>query len=299
MKSLLFASLHFRRLLFIFCLFSIFTVSCKKEEHREIRDLKFPIYTYYVPEGAKIQLYIQDGNQQYTLKAGDKSLIETTLLATELPAGYIQVKGLKKGSTELTVTDDVTGQEAHLNIHVVDPFLVMKVNDLIPGIFGSKSLNSFNSIRDKLAEAKYNGDFFSNGEIVILRRNPDKQFLVFRNEEDLERGVIYKSGIYKLDLSSGSSNKFVLTFGGSGKTIDFIIHPETTSHTILSDFSKNKLAGPEEFNPQNPYPHVYLTRDFTDEFQLIDSDLERVELSQAMFTYPYFLPMKFAEGILE
>lgn len=32
------------------------------------------------------------------------------------------------------------------------------------------------------------------------------------------------------------------------------------------------------FNPQNPYPHVYLTKDFTKEFQLIDADIERVEL---------------------
>ena len=300
MKLLPYSSVPYLRLILIFSFFSFITVSCKKEKHVEIKDLKFPQSTYYVPEGSEIQLYIQDGNRKYTVNAGDGSLIETTVLATELPAGYIQLKGLKKGSTELTVTDEITGQEAHLDIHVVDPFFVMKVNDLIPGIFGSKSLSNFNSIRDKLkAEPKYNSDFFRNGEIVILRRNANEQFLVFRNEAELERGVIYKSGNYNLDLTGNSSSKLTFTFGESNKTIEFLIHPETTSYSILLDFSKNKLAGPGQFNPQNPYPYVYLTKDFTKEFQLIDADLERVELSQAMFTYPYFLPMKFADGILK
>lgn len=146
---------------------------------------------------------------------------------------------------------------------------------------------------------KYNSDFFRNGEIVVLRGNLDAQFLVFSNEADLEKGIVGKSGTYKLDLNTGGSNKFVLTFDGSNKTIEFLIHPETISHSILYAFSKNKLAGPDQFDPQNPYPYINLAKDFTNEFQLIDPNLERVDLSQAMLTYPYFLPMKFAEGILK
>lgn len=299
MKLLPYSSFPHLRLILIFSFFSLITVSCKKEKQEEIKDLKFPQSIYYIPEGSEIELYIQDGNRKYTVNAGDGSLIETTVLATEWPAGYIHLKGLKKGSTELTVTDEVTGQKAHLDIHVVDPFFVMKVTDLIPGILGSP-LSNVKSIRDKLkTDPKYNSDFFKNGEIVILRRSTDEQFLVFRNEEDLERGVIYKSGNYNLDLTGNSSSKLTFTFDESNKTIEFLIHPETTSYSILLDFSKNKLAGPGQFNPQNPYPYVYLTKDFTKEFQLIDADLERVELSQGMFTYPYFLPMKFADGILK
>jgi len=300
MKLLPCSSFHYLRLTLALSLFSLITISCKKEKQVEIKDLKFGLYTYYVPKGNEISLYIQTGNQKYAVKAADQSLIETTVKDTDWPAGYIYVKGLKKGSTQVTVKDEVSGQEALLNIHVVDPFFVMKVTDLIPGILGPKSLSNFNSIREKLkTEPKYNSDFFRNGEIVILRRNPEQQFLVFRNEGDLEKGVIYKSGNYNLDLTGNSSSKLAFTFDDSNKTIEFLIHPETTSYSILLDFSKNKLAGPAQFNPQNPYPYVYLAKDFTKEFQVTDPDLERVELSQGMSTYPYFLPMKIAEGILK
>ena len=298
MKLLPHSKLNFL-LILTFALFSLITLSCRKEKQVEIKDLKFPVYTYYVPKGNEILLSIQSGNQKYSVKAEDQSLIETTVKNTDWPAGSIYVKGVKNGSTQFTVKDEVSGQQALLNIHVVDPFFVMKVTDLIPGVLGSP-LSNVKLVREKLkAEPKYNSDFFSNGEIVVLRRNADQQFLVFRNEEDLEKGVIYKSGNYNLDLTGNSSSKLAFTFDDSNKTIEFLIHPETTSYSILLDFSKNKLAGPAQFNPQNPYPYVYLAKDFTKEFQVTDPDLERVELSQGMSTYPYFLPMKIAEGILK
>lgn len=262
-------------------------------------DLKFPLHTYYIPKGNEISLSIQTGNQKYSVKAADPSLIETTVTNEDWPAGTIYVKGLKNGSTKFTVKDEVSGQEALLDIHVVDPFFVMKVTDLIPGVVGSP-LSNVTSIREKLkAEPKYNSEFFGNGEILILRRNSDQQFLVFKNEEDVEKGLVYKSGNYSLDLTDDSPGKLTFNFAGGNTPVEFLIHPETTSYAILLDFSKNKLAGPAQFNPQNPYPYIYLAKDFTKEFQVIDPDLERVELSQGMFTYPYFLPIKFAEGILK
>lgn len=85
MKLLELLSRHYLRLIFSFVLLSVITVSCKKENEVQIMNLKFPLYTYYVSEGAEVKLYIQSGNQKYAVQVGDDKLkgIELILPKTE------------------------------------------------------------------------------------------------------------------------------------------------------------------------------------------------------------------------
>src|SRR5690606_34644224 len=118
------------RFILAFVLFSTFMISCKKDKSVVIEDLKFPLETYYVSEGGEISLHINSGNQKYSLSVSDDELIQTNVNPTDWPVGSIQVRGLKKGSTQLTVKDEVSSQEVILQIHVVDPYLVMKTFSL-------------------------------------------------------------------------------------------------------------------------------------------------------------------------
>ncbi len=114
--------------LIVACLFfPLIFLSCKKDKAVEISDLKFPLDTYYVPVGGELSIDVQQGNQKYTVSAKDDKLLQTTIQTANPPAGNLRISGLKKGNTQLTVRDEVTGQSAVLQIHVVDPYLVLKI----------------------------------------------------------------------------------------------------------------------------------------------------------------------------
>src|SRR5690606_37277093 len=131
--------------------------------------------------------------------------------------------GLKKGSTQLTVKDEVSSQEVILQIHVVDPYLVMKAFSLIPLIEGA-DYETDQAIRNKIKNESQNFAEFKEGEVLILQRNEDHKFLVFKNEEDVEKGVIHKSGNYTLSFDFGGPNRLVLDYDDTEDLVEFPIH---------------------------------------------------------------------------
>ena len=144
------------------CVFiTLFILSCKKDTPIEIKDLAFPADTYYVPLGGEIFISINQGNNRYKLDVTNDALIESETFVDAEPANArIYVSGLKKGSTELTVTDKVSQQKKTLTIHVVDPFLVMKVSEAVGGVMADPRIPAATQalIRD---EAKSFGPFHS------------------------------------------------------------------------------------------------------------------------------------------
>src|SRR5690606_6140434 len=132
----------------------------------------------------EIFISINQGNNRYKLDVTNDALIESETFVDAEPANArIYVSGLKKGSTELTVTDKVSQQKKTLTIHVVDPFLVMKVSEAVGGVMADPRIPAATQalIRD---EAKSFGPFHSR-KVLILQHNAARRFLVFDDPGNL------------------------------------------------------------------------------------------------------------------
>jgi hypothetical protein len=273
----------------------IFVSSCKREKEPETLDLKFQLESYYVTSGNEISIDIQRGNNSYSIQSPGDDTFAAVINEDAWPSGNIHIKGLKKGNSTLIIRDEVTGQKKELNIHVVAPYLAMKAIGLISGVLGAP-YGKDNAIRKEVKEgAAFNADFFGKNELLVLQGN---NFLVFGNEDDLANGKILTSGSYGISFD-GNFGHLLLTYADNKRTVDFRIPEGTSSYSILKNFSKGILAGPKDFNPQNPYPHLYLSKDFTADFQKTYPEIERVDLTEEMYLYPYFHHLKIAHGILD
>ncbi|UQA75493.1 hypothetical protein K2F45_00320 [Sphingobacterium siyangense] len=273
----------------------IFVSSCKKEKQPETQDLKFQLESYYVTSGNEISIDIQTGNNRYSIQSPDDNNFVVDINEDAWPSGNIHIKGLNKGHSTLIIRDEITGQKKELNIHVVAPYLTMRAIGLISGVLGAP-YGKDNAIRKEVKEgAAYNVDFFGKDELLVLQGG---NFLVFGNENDLANGEVLTSGSYRISFE-GELGHLLLSYGDNKRTVDFRIPEGTSSYSILKNFSNGILAGPKDFNPQNPYPHLYLSKDFTADFQKAYPEIERVDLTEEMYLYPYFHHLKIAQGILD
>lgn len=108
--------------LFFSLLLSCVLLSCdKKEKEPEIQHLYIGNSSYSVGVKASNYIPIYSGNKSYTLTPGDASIFK----AEYRPAtgsydrtGDIRIEGSKKGTTTLTVKDNVSGETAVLDITV-------------------------------------------------------------------------------------------------------------------------------------------------------------------------------------
>lgn len=272
----------------------IFVSSCKKEKQPDTHDLKFQLESYYVTSGNEISIDIQTGNNKYSIQSPEDDNFVANINEDAWPSGNIHIKGLKKGNSTLIIRDEVTGQKKELKIHVVAPYLAMKAIGLISGVLGAP-YGKDNDIRKEVKEgAAFNADFFGKDELLVLQGG---NFLVFGNEDDLAKGKILTSGSYWINFG-GNLGHLIPTYGDNKRTVDFRIPEGTSSYSILKNFSNGIIAGPKDFNPQNPYPHLYFSKDFTVDFQKTYPQIERVDLTEEMYLYPYFHHLKIAQGIL-
>lgn len=310
---------HPALLITIILFLAVFMTSCKKETI-EIKDLKFPLSTYYVSEGGEISLYINSGNLNYSLAIADNELIQAKSTPTDWPAGTIQVKGLKKGSTTLTVKDKLTAQEATLQIHVVDPYLVIRAAHFTPQIEGGDSKTK-QAIRDEIINKQALFATFEEGNILVLQRNADQQFYIFKNEDDVAKGKIHQQGTYTLDFYYGAAQRLTLNYIDSEETDEFTVQANGEENfTKLFDFAmgqafankagKNFTASEKQVNKDlktgniqgtSPAIHYsfYLTNDFTPYFHANYAEVKRVEIHHAMqFPHPG-QHLSFDENILK
>ncbi|MFC3196456.1 hypothetical protein ACFOET_02395 [Parapedobacter deserti] len=215
------------------CVFlALIALSCKKEKPVEIADLTFAADTYFVPSGGEIFIRINQGNNKYTLDVADDALIQLRTDLDHWPVdARIYVSGLKKGSTELTVTDEVSGRQETLHIHVVDPFLVIRVGGPIPGILVDQRMpgDTQDAIRK---EAKSFGPF-QLGEFLVLQHIAEQRFYVFDNpgnlnteSKTLNASNVKYAGTYEFGVTHDSSPF------DEGEIRQLILHPEDGGEPI-------------------------------------------------------------------
>lgn len=304
-------NVHFL-IIYVFLLVSL--TACKKETPVKVVDLKIPLTTYYIPEGSEISIGINSGNNRYTLSNEDEGIMLANYSGTYSESGSIRIQGLKKGSTVLTVKDDMNGQEVRLDIHVVDPFLVVRAGNVVGNVTGVDS-ETGSAIRSKLCELAA----FEAGEILLLHRNTDFQYFVFKHEEDLKNGIVNRSGHYALNFSYGGPNRLILHDTETDDAMELIIQAQAgTAFSTLLEFSREKQGSSAQMaasdqrkpssgliaeNTQNTSPTITVDfivyNDLTEAFREDYSDIESVESFQAMLLLPFYQHLAIGEGILK
>ncbi|MBK1439849.1 hypothetical protein JHJ32_07630 [Parapedobacter sp. ISTM3] len=305
-------------LLWVFLALSI--LSCKKEKPVETEDLEFIQETYYISEGDYVNVLIANGNKEYSLSGFDEELIVPMVSVTDFPAGAIYINALKKGTTDIMVKDDISGQAAKLTIHVVDPFLAMEVSDIVP-IIKDEEYETGQAIRDKIRTEPQSFFDFETREVLVLQQNADNQFWLFKNEEDAVRGNIHKSGEFTIRFSYGGPNRLQLKYDGSEEAVEYDLYtPDQTAISTLLRWSQNSGAenntekaqssalrlslGSERAevrqntSPVDNNPQLFLIKDFTSFFKESYPTVERVDLFQSMRIYERSRYLKIADGIL-
>lgn len=287
----------------------------------EVKDLEFTQETYYIPEGDHATVYVASGNQQYSLSGFDEAIISPAVSNTDFPAGVIYITGLKKGKTEMTVKDEVSGQEVQLTIHVVDPFLVMEASDVFPMIKDQND-ETARAIWEHVRTEPQGFFGFETREVLVLQQNADNRFWVFKNGEDAARGITHKSGKFTLTFSYGGPNRLRLDYEDSDEPIEYALftphqpafssllrwaqNGDAENSTVKNQSNALKAASigspsaemPQNTSPVDNSPQLFLIKDFTSFFKESYPTVERVELFQRMRFYGQRQHLKIAEGIL-
>lgn len=191
------------------------------------------------------------GNKKYSLSGFDEDIIAPMVSAADFPWGAIYINALKKGHTDITVKDDISGQEVKLTIHVVDPFVAMEAGDLFPRI-ENEDFEIYQAVRNTIAAAPLNFFDLEAREILILQQNAGSQFWTFKNAEDAARGTVHKSGKFNVTFSYGGPNRLRLEYEDSEEPVEYALFaPDQDVFSSLLRFSQDGWASTHAANDRS------------------------------------------------
>lgn len=202
--------LIFSRFIAISCIILI-CLSCKKDEKEYYPELVFPVDTYYVSQGADLRVYIQQGNGVYDITTADADILEFKKDEQFWPAGAITIKGLKKGSTTLTVNDIGNNKSVALTVYVVDPFLMLQIGSPIPQFKWKEGViqneDKANEIRNEIL--KFNN--FEPQNILILKSGTSTEYLLFKDINHIQPSHAIGEGSFVFSTNLSSEPLLTLT----------------------------------------------------------------------------------------
>ena len=283
-----------RALQLLLCFAFIGLFGCKKSQNAAPLDLVFPSDTYYVSAGSTLSLYVQRGNKQYTLHVENPDIIQAEADGSISSSGQILVQGIKRGSTMLHVRDQITGEEASLEMHVVDPFLtleigagvpVVKFGDFIPNVNPLVPEETRKQIREKISSYAD----FEEGDVLILQKGQDARFFIFRAVdfqagENLSAAALKHTGQYTLIPQSDETLEIQFKFEDSTAPINRIIR-------IHSAWAKDHLNA---FWTANAHPNGPATSDADGQYFNQFFSLIKKVTPETIAAYPA-VPIEFAE----
>lgn len=306
---------HFASLLSICLLLSLSFISCEKDKS-ETADLEFYTETYYLSQGESMSIPIISGNHKYSLSISDESLLYSNIVEEEWPSGKIDITGIKKGTVELRVTDEISLQTVRLIVHIVDPFIALQLHDYGLIVDKTNDYEEYKTIRDEID----NWIEIEHGSILVLQAGNGHKYSIYKTVKDLGATKAYKSGSYELTFNYGGPNRLKLKDAESRKTVDFQIY--TTKEQSFRKFlnfyrnDNNLETTPDEKTTdqerdigevraevrQNTSPVVdydlFLVNDLTSIFKNDYPHLKYVELFQGMIFVESRYDTIFGEGVL-
>lgn len=231
-----------KKITFLLIIFSVLfwgLISCSDDNKEEpvIYDISFVKKDFSVGISGNRYIPIEGGSKDYIITSGDESIIKAhyiPLSEYDMPSnktGSISVDGLKKGSTTLTIKDNVTRQVVILNITVTQRYL-----NLDPfSVFGSVKIANKNEETEIMKDILENASLKDSYIISLIANEQDLQnnkLYMFSSYENAEKGNILYEGNY--DIEKESDNCYL--------KLNFIDKEAIVSHKYLITDSENSLS---------------------------------------------------------
>lgn len=270
--------------LFLSLLLSCVLLSCdKKEKELEIRNLYIGNSSYSVGVKASNYIPIYSGNKNYTLTPGDASIFK----AEYRPAtgsydrtGDICIEGSKKGTTTLTVKDNVSGETAVLDITVTRKYLNLYMNYAFPSI----------DMEDKVDKNKLSlevkGDILHTKDYVVTLLanegdNLENKAYLFNSPKEAQTGEILLAGNYQFERK-GDDYWLYLSFKDGDKTISHKFNIFRGEYIFPSLVSYLNVASGEK---ETDYisEEIRLLEDLTDKYKSDYPELKNISLTVKMY----------------
>lgn len=124
----------YRVLPMLMCILCPFLFSaCSDDEtngQKEPLPLLFARYNYETMTGSNYLVNVHSGNRDYNLRIADPDILTCDVdLQNPNGCGYLILKGKKRGTTQLFVTDNVTQDKATLTVKVTDSYADFTVHN--------------------------------------------------------------------------------------------------------------------------------------------------------------------------
>ncbi len=253
--------------------------SCSDSDDGErVYDLTFEKNDYAVMENYSQNILIRSGNGDYTITSGDTEIVKASYLpATTEGFGSISVSGLKKGTTILTIKDNVSGQEVKLNMTVIDRYMVLSVDDLSISIKPTEENNIKKDITDN---ALLKTDYY-----FALIKNSAKTLYIFESEDDLFNGDYIYKGSYEFGKDTNIPYiKLNYKLGSTDKSMQYTLSNTRGIAAVSSFFELNWETS------KSTEPTVFwleLIKDYTQDYKDDYPDVTEVTAT----TYSLIMPL--------
>jgi hypothetical protein len=212
--------------------------SCSDSDDDErVYDLTFEKNDYAVMENYSQNILIRSGNGDYTITSGNSEIIKASYLpATTAGFGSLSVTGLKKGTTTLTIKDNVSGQEVKLNMTVINRYMVLSIDDLSISVKPVEDDNAAKAIKKDITDnALLKPDYY-----FALIKNSAKTLYIFESEDDLFNGDYIYKGSYEFGKDTNIPYiKLNYKLGSTDKSMQYTLNNTRGISAISSFFELN------------------------------------------------------------
>lgn len=218
------------KLFFPFLICLVLT-SCDNDDDDKIYDLTFAHNSYAITLGQNTPISFRSGNLDYTFSSSDEEVATVTYTPpAHVGFGDIVLTGKKKGTTTVSVTDNVTKQKVELTITVVDAYLSLTN-------FQNEIQVEINNETDKAFIEKdiKENSFLKEDYIYSLVKNEDKTFYMFSSSKDMNEGKYVYTGTYEFEERE-SAPYLVFSYKEGDKNVIHTYKMGDTGIPIISAF---------------------------------------------------------------
>lgn len=229
-----------KTLLLLLSLITTVMVSCSDDD-KESDSLPLSISEnrFNVPIDADRYIQIESGNKDYSFIVEDKSILDVKYEnATEYHRfGGIRLYGLKKGTTALTVVDNVSKESKELEIRVTARYLLLQMSNMFSNVIIVESNDDPNAnskiMKDILEFALLQPSYYLALMGNVGSEENDKMY-IFESYQDADEGNTLHRGTYKIEKEDDIYS-ISLNIVEDDKTVT---HKYTMRNSSTTTFSK-------------------------------------------------------------
>lgn len=211
-------------------LLTLIWAGCSNEKDPTRYPLTFEKSSYSVSVNNSKYITIRSGNKDYTLIPGDENLIQASYSPSNT-SGDIQIVGLKRGETTLTIKDNVTGETEVLKIVVTRRYLNLSI----------MHTQASADIPDQNKKKEIQEDILENAalkkdDIITLIANEEvgdqNKFYLFDSSRSVEEGKVLHEGKYSFE-EKDKIYSLTLTFDGKETSLQYILTGYNLAPTMI------------------------------------------------------------------